>query len=93
MKKFRISFFILLLLAVVALIILYIVTHEIAVLEPDSMIGRKQRDLFFDASLLMLLFVIPAIVLGLVFAWKYRAGNKGEQKSSTGTKARGPPFI
>lgn len=76
MKKFRFAFIILLLLALVALSVFFIVTHEIAVLEPDGWIGKRERDLLFDASLLMLIVVIPATVLCLVFAWKYRASNK-----------------
>ncbi len=73
--KFRIALITLLLLAVVGLIILYITTHTIAVMEPAGMIGKKERDLFIDASLLMLIVVIPAIVLTLLFAWKYRGSN------------------
>lgn len=75
-KKIRISLLTLLILAVIGLIIFYLLTHRIAVLEPAGLIGKKQRDLFIDASLLMLIVVIPAVFLCLIFAWKYRAGNK-----------------
>jgi len=80
-KKFRIAFLVLLILAVIALIALYLITHEIAVLEPAGMIGMKERDLFYISSLLMLIVVIPAIVLALVFAWKYREKNKNAKYS------------
>lgn len=77
MKKFfRIAFVILLFLAVVALIVLYLLTNEIAVMEPKGLIGIKQRNLFVDASLIMLVVVIPAIVMSLIFAWRYRANNE-----------------
>lgn len=76
MKKFRIAFIALLVIAVIAIIVLYLSTHTIAVLEPDGRIGRSERDLFYAASILMLVVVIPAITLCLVFAWVYRASNK-----------------
>jgi len=81
MKIFRIAFLVLLFLAVTALVVLYLVTHEIAVLEPVGKIARKERDLFYDTALLMLLVVIPATVLTLIFAWIYRASKKGGKYS------------
>ncbi len=76
MKIFRFAFIVLLLIAIAALTTLYVVSHDIAVLEPDGFIGKSERDLFFDSALLMLLVVIPAAVLCLAFAWRYRASNK-----------------
>lgn len=39
-------------------------------------VGIAQRDLIIICISLMLIVVIPAIVLSLVFAWRYRASNK-----------------
>lgn len=48
---------------------------DAALLNPKGQIGLEQRSLIFTAIGLMLLVVIPAIVMALLFAWKYRAGN------------------
>lgn len=74
-KTFKIVISILLLLAVVAVSVLYIRTHDIAVLNPKGMIGKKERDLLVTASLLMLVVVIPVFILTWAFAWRYREGN------------------
>jgi cytochrome o ubiquinol oxidase subunit 2 len=76
MKTLRTAFIILLLVAIIVLTALYLIIHDIAVLEPDGFIGIRERNLLIDASLLMLLVVIPAVVMCLVFAWIYRASNK-----------------
>ena len=74
-KKYKITFFILLFLGAVLLLILFLNSNSIAVLEPKGLIGLKQRDLITIATLLMLIVVIPVFVLAFVFAWKYRASN------------------
>lgn len=66
---------VLLILAASAVTVLYMSTHDIAVLDPKGLIGEKERDLIITASLLMLIVVIPVFILALVFAWKYRADN------------------
>ncbi len=76
MKTFRIAFIVLLLVAIAFLTALYLIVHDIAILEPDGFIAIRERNLLIDASLLMLLVVIPAVVMCLVFAWRYRASNK-----------------
>ncbi|MCM2132120.1 ubiquinol oxidase subunit II [Larsenimonas rhizosphaerae] len=47
-----------------------------AILDPKGPIGVEQRNLIVIAVLLMLIVVIPAIVMTVLFAWKYRASNK-----------------
>ncbi|MDR3411697.1 MAG: ubiquinol oxidase subunit II [Formivibrio sp.] len=47
------------------------------ILDPKGQIASDEKSLIITATLLMLLVVIPVIVLTLVFAWKYRAGNQG----------------
>ena len=76
MKTFRIILIILLFLAITVVTVVFLLSHDIAVLQPDGMIGKKQRNLFFDSALLMLLIVIPVTILCLVFAYKYRASNQ-----------------
>lgn len=75
-RAFKIAIVSLVIIALIVLAILYINTHNIAVLNPKGMIGVKERRLLIDTSLLMLIVVIPAILLTLIFAWKYRATNE-----------------
>lgn len=76
MKKiFKVAIFVLLLLGAAASIVLYISTHNIAVLDSKGMIGKQEYDLIVTSSLLMLIVVIPVFVFALIFAWKYRASN------------------
>ncbi|TKI06285.1 cytochrome o ubiquinol oxidase subunit II [Martelella alba] len=48
---------------------------DMALMNPKGQIGLEQRSLILTALGLMLLVVVPAIVMALVFAIKYRAGN------------------
>lgn len=74
-KVFKIAIVTLLCLAAIAVSMLYISNHEIAVLEPKGLIGERECELIATASLLMLIVVIPVFVLTWVFAWKYRESN------------------
>lgn len=47
-----------------------------ALLNPKGQIGLEQRSLILTAFGLMLIVVIPAILMAVGFAWKYRANNK-----------------
>lgn len=47
-----------------------------ALLDPKGQIGLEQRSLILTALGLMLIVVIPAILMAVGFAWKYRATNK-----------------
>lgn len=47
-----------------------------ALLDPKGQVGLEQRSLILTAFGLMLIVVIPAILMALGFAWKYRASNK-----------------
>jgi cytochrome o ubiquinol oxidase subunit 2 len=76
MKKiFKISSFILIVLAGIAVTGLYIGSHDIAVFNPQGVIGKKEIDLIVTCSLLMLIIVIPVFILMAFFAWRYREGN------------------
>ncbi|GAB0116355.1 ubiquinol oxidase subunit II [Acidisoma sp. 7E03] len=47
-----------------------------ALMDPQGPVGQAEKSLIITAVLLMLLVVVPVIVLTLVFAWHFRAGNK-----------------
>ncbi|WP_336368018.1 ubiquinol oxidase subunit II [Marinobacter sp. C2H3] len=47
-----------------------------ALMDPKGQVGEEQRVLIFTAFALMLIVVIPVIVMTLLFAYRYREGNK-----------------
>src|SRR5262249_18480180 len=47
------------------------------VLAPSGDIARQQRDLLGHSTVLMLLIIVPVMALTVLFAWRYRQGNKG----------------
>jgi cytochrome o ubiquinol oxidase subunit 2 len=49
---------------------------DLVLFNSKGQIGIEQRDLIIIATALMLLVVIPAIVMTIWFAWKYRESNK-----------------
>jgi cytochrome o ubiquinol oxidase subunit 2 len=71
------KFIILLLIfcSVAAAAFLFMSVTDIAVLNPKGMIGEKQRDLLWLATVLMLIVVIPVFLLVFGIGWKYRAEN------------------
>lgn len=52
-----------------------------ALLNPKGQIAMEQRSLILTAFGLMLIVVIPAILMAVVFAWKYRASNTNAKYS------------
>jgi cytochrome o ubiquinol oxidase subunit 2 len=46
-----------------------------AVLDPHGPIGRQEKLILIDATVIMLAIVIPVIIATLAFAWWFRAGN------------------
>ena len=46
------------------------------VLDPAGDIALQQRNLIYTSTGLMLLIIVPVIVLIIVFAWRYRSGNR-----------------
>lgn len=75
-KKLTILFAVLTTLGFIALTILFISRHNIAMLEPKGWIAMKQRNLLVIASLLMLIVVIPVFLLTLIFAIRYRSNHQ-----------------
>ncbi|MFV0624877.1 ubiquinol oxidase subunit II [Sphingomonas sp. ac-8] len=49
---------------------------DMVVLNPSGDVARQQGDLVLWSTGLMLLIIIPVMVLTVLFAWRYRAGNK-----------------
>ena len=70
----------LLLLASIAFFVVYISTHDVAVINAKGMIGKKERDLIITASILMSLIVIPVFIITWVFALKYRESNEKSKR-------------
>ncbi|MDN4628012.1 cytochrome o ubiquinol oxidase subunit II [Erwinia sp. PsM31] len=46
-----------------------------ALLSPKGQVAMEQRSLILTAFGLMMIVVIPAVLMAVVFAWKYRASN------------------
>lgn len=72
---FKVALLILLFLGFTAITTFFIITHDIPVLNPKGVIGKKECDLIITASLLMLIVVIPVFILTWFFAWRYRESN------------------
>jgi cytochrome o ubiquinol oxidase subunit II len=49
--------------------------HE-GVLDPHGPVGKAERIILYDSTVIMLAVVIPVILLTLIFAWWFRAKNK-----------------
>ncbi len=47
-----------------------------AILDPQGPIALSEKQLLIDATLLMLIVVVPVIIMTFAFAWRYRASNK-----------------
>jgi cytochrome o ubiquinol oxidase subunit II len=45
------------------------------VLDPRGPVGKAERVILYDSTAIMLAVIIPVILLTLVFAWWFRAGN------------------
>jgi len=77
MKRiFKVVLLLILFISLFALTGLYIGNHNVPVLDPKGFISIKQRDLLFNASLLMLIVVIPVFIMTLAFGWRYREKNE-----------------
>ncbi|WP_147195785.1 cytochrome o ubiquinol oxidase subunit II [Pantoea sp. MBD-2R] len=52
-----------------------------ALLNPKGQIALEQRSLILTAFGLMMIVVIPAVLMAVIFAWKYRASNTNAKYS------------
>lgn len=75
-KTLKLIVFALLCVVLVIWLIVMIEAKDFVVLRPKGLIGVKQRDLIIIAISLMCLVVLPAVMMTLIFAWKFREGNK-----------------
>ncbi len=74
--KHKFAFFFLLSIAVILSAVLFQYSLDSAVLNPAGIIGLDERDLIIDATLLMLIIVVPVLVMTFVICLRYRASNK-----------------
>lgn len=75
-RKYKIFFLIIVASAFIAAAITYLRRVNIPVLEPAGEIARKERNLIYLALGLALIVVIPVFSLLIIFAVRYREGNK-----------------
>jgi len=61
-------------LAVGSIVLLSGCKH-LEVLDPKGWVGMQEKNLLLIATGLMLLVIVPVIIMTIVFAWRYRAGN------------------
>src|ERR1700730_17295046 len=47
------------------------------ILNPKGSVGVQEKSLIATSTWAMLIVVVPVIALTLLFAWRYRASNKG----------------
>jgi len=75
-RQYRYALYVSLALAVVVAILLYLFHIDMPVLEPSGLIGEKQNRIFWIATWLMLIVILPVLLLTPFIYWKYREGNK-----------------
>ncbi len=63
-------------LAGILLSCVFLASCREGVLDPRGPVGEAERVILYDATGIMLAVVVPVIVLALVFAWWFRAGNE-----------------
>jgi cytochrome o ubiquinol oxidase subunit 2 len=79
-KKLKVLICILLVLAMVALAVIYLRGHNFAVLNPQGEIASKERSLMITTLLLSVIVVVPVFAMTIFIVWKYRASNKKVKK-------------
>lgn len=55
---------------------LFISGCKLTLLDPKGMVAAHEKELLVNATLLMLIVVIPVILINFWFVWRYRVGNK-----------------
>lgn len=61
--------------ALIVLLVLYVSSHNVSVLNPAGIVASKERNLIILSTILMLVVVIPVYTMTILIAWKYRASN------------------
>ena len=80
-KKIRFAGIGLLLIALIALAVAFVRTHNIEVLNAKGTIAAKERNLMLFAAVLSLVVIVPVFALTAGIVWRYRAG-KGKGRYS-----------
>ncbi|MDF2495607.1 ubiquinol oxidase subunit II [Sphingomonas sp.] len=57
-------------------LLLFVAGCQGAVLDPAGDVALQERNLIYASVGLMLLIIVPVMILTVVFAWRYRKGNK-----------------
>ena len=57
-------------------LLLFVAGCQSAVLDPAGDVALQERNLIYASVGLMLLIIVPVMILTVVFAWRYRKGNK-----------------
>lgn len=74
--KYKLICSIVLVLALIAAMLVWLFSTEVAIFHPAGDIARRQRDLIVFTILLSLVVIIPVFFMTIMFAWRYREGNK-----------------
>jgi cytochrome o ubiquinol oxidase subunit II len=74
-SKFILSVILVTAITLLLLVLTFMFSDKIAVLNPKGIIALKERNLMMISILLMLLVVIPVFIMTTLFAWRYRASN------------------
>lgn len=54
----------------------FVMTGNVAVLNPGGIVAEKEKDLIIFTVLLSMVVIIPVFIMLFAFAWRYRDGNK-----------------
>ncbi|MES2272848.1 MAG: ubiquinol oxidase subunit II [Chlamydiota bacterium] len=80
-RRLKFAFLFLVLFGIASIGLVFFYSDQIAVLSPKGLIAQKQCNLLLNATLLMLIIVIPTFALTFFISWKYRASNKSAKHS------------
>ncbi len=83
--KLKFALLLLILVSVAAASFLFLAVTDIAVLNPKGLIGEKQRDLLWLATVLMLIVVIPVFILTFAIAGNIAPKTRSETHSRLGS--------
>lgn len=74
-KSIRITIFSVLIIAMLTVIVLYLRTLHIDMLNPAGIIALKERNLMAFTVLLGSVIIVPVFILTIAIAWRYRESN------------------
>lgn len=74
-KPLKITLYCLLIAALLTVIVLYLGTLDIIMLDPAGIIALKERNLMLFTVILGGVVIIPVFIMTALIAWRYREGN------------------